>query len=126
MSCVKTLVIAKGKLLNSKGITLVELLVTITILGILAAIVIPTLTGLTEKAKVEVCNANLLELDRGYKAYLTLENVEHSDLRFTRFLQNFEGDLCQRECEIAYIDGKVQCSTLPINDENNDNDVPFL
>lgn len=39
-------------LVNDKGFTLVELLVVIAVLGILAAIAIPRLTGVTDKARL--------------------------------------------------------------------------
>jgi general secretion pathway protein G len=39
-------------LVDNKGFTLIELLVVIAVLGILAAIAIPRLTGFTDKARV--------------------------------------------------------------------------
>jgi type IV pilus assembly protein PilA len=42
---------------NKKGFTLIELIVVIVIIGILAAIVIPRLTGFTEKANISADKA---------------------------------------------------------------------
>ena len=39
-------------LIDNKGFTLIELLVVIAVLGILAAIAIPRLTGVTDKARI--------------------------------------------------------------------------
>ncbi len=41
----------KGLLKNKKGFTLIELIVVIVIIGILAAVLIPRMTGFTDKAK---------------------------------------------------------------------------
>jgi prepilin-type N-terminal cleavage/methylation domain-containing protein len=45
--------------LDSRGFTLVELLIVIVILGVLAAIVLPNFTGITERGKDESAAAEL-------------------------------------------------------------------
>ena len=46
------------KINNRKGFTLVELVVVISILGILAAIAVPKFTGSTQKARIAADQAN--------------------------------------------------------------------
>jgi len=52
------------KLRNKKGFTLVELLIVIALLGILAGIAIPRMTGLTEGAKKSADQATVQTLMR--------------------------------------------------------------
>jgi prepilin-type N-terminal cleavage/methylation domain-containing protein len=47
---------------ESKGFTLVELLIVIAILGVLAAVVLPNVTGLTGEGETEAAKAELVTL----------------------------------------------------------------
>ncbi len=51
-----TLFIAKKK--NKKAFTLIELIVVIAIIGVLIAILVPTMTGFVNDARVATANAN--------------------------------------------------------------------
>ena len=54
---------------NKKGFTLLELLVVIVILSLLAAIVIPKLTGRVDEAKIKTAKIQLKELKRSLEMY---------------------------------------------------------
>ncbi|MCB9846225.1 MAG: prepilin-type N-terminal cleavage/methylation domain-containing protein [Phycisphaeraceae bacterium] len=54
-----------------RAFTLVELLIVILILGILAAIVVPSFFGATEEARQETTRHELLKLRRAVEVYMT-------------------------------------------------------
>lgn len=56
--------------MNNKGFTLIELVIVITILGILSAVGITKLGGFTENAREVVDEANAAELASAAKIYL--------------------------------------------------------
>ncbi|WP_078429769.1 type II secretion system protein [Alkalihalobacterium alkalinitrilicum] len=112
---------------ENKGITLIELLVIITILGILVAIAVPSVLGLIDKSRDEVCRVNLLQLEKEYETYLALEIIDHSNVVFTQFLESYDGKICGDECSFAYVDGKVVCSDGAGDDDGKEDEgVPFL
>lgn len=54
---------------KNRGFTLLELLVVIVILALLAAIVVPKLTGRVDEAKIETTKIQLKELKRALEMY---------------------------------------------------------
>ncbi len=56
-------------IVTAQGFTLVELLIVITVLGVLAAIVVFALGGITAKSAVATCSADATTVDTAVQAY---------------------------------------------------------
>jgi general secretion pathway protein G len=59
---------------NDEGFTLVELLIVIVILGILAAVVVFAVSGITNNAEENACETELRTVQTGVEAYFASYN----------------------------------------------------
>jgi len=85
---------AKNKTFYNKGYTLIEIIIVLAIMTVLVVIVVPVFIGYTGRARIQVCITNCLQLERMYKIYLMLENINHSDAVFTHYLQEYGQNIC--------------------------------
>ena len=77
---------------NKKGFTIVELVVVIAVIAILAAVLIPTFSGVTEKAKGAALNA---DLNAAYSQYTSEKSLEEEDVATVVYIKiagNSEAD----------------------------------
>ncbi|WP_198508212.1 type IV pilin protein [Bacillus alkalisoli] len=115
---------------NCRGLTLIELLVTVVILAIISAIAVPAVIGLIEKSREDVCVANRLELKRYYEREFVLSGLEHKPELFEQSMMEFGEEVCPVGGVITYVDGNVLCSEHSDagagDDEDDDGDVPYF
>lgn len=73
----------KKFLKNEKGLTLVELLAVIVILGIVAAIAVPSIGGIIQKSKEDSYKADAIQVLNAAKTYVAGNGVPSKDLTKT-------------------------------------------
>ena len=117
---------------NRKGFTLVELVVVISILGILAAIAVPKFTGSTQKARIAADQANRRTLMGVAAMYIASEGLpsagltwkeEEGDDGWEDYLQEWpkhpSGVEAAYEVTIA-TNGEITIDPEPLKDEEEE------
>ncbi|MGD6778415.1 type IV pilin protein [Sutcliffiella horikoshii] len=113
--------------MKNDGLTLVEILAVMVILGILASIAVPSVLAHIRKTEIDVCDVNSSELLKRYNQELVLEDKNHSDLEFTSFLVEHDEYVCPVGGIYHYVDGEVECSDhSEVEEPEDEGEVPFL
>ncbi|MBP0725405.1 prepilin-type N-terminal cleavage/methylation domain-containing protein [Bacillus sp. RG28] len=82
----------KRFLKNEKGLTLIELLAVIVILGIVAAIAIPAVGNIIHKSKVDAVKADAVQILSSAKTYVAANGVPSTGVITSAQLADFVSD----------------------------------
>ena len=110
---------------NEHGVTLIELLAVVVIIGILALIAVPSVRAVIDRTEQAACDENLRVLKQDYEMHLDFNGVIHTDILFHEFYESWNQGYCVcRDGMKPYVqdNGEVMC-----NEEKDDDDaVPIL
>lgn len=107
----------KALLKSEKGLTLIELLAVIVILGIIAAIAIPSIGGIIQKSKVNAVKADAVQILNAAKLYVANEGVPTSDLGPTNLAPYVDGGTITSDYTVSVtVSGTTTTYTITTGD----------
>ncbi|MFC4386574.1 prepilin-type N-terminal cleavage/methylation domain-containing protein [Gracilibacillus marinus] len=108
------------------GLTLVELLAVIAILGIILAIAIPSISNIVESSRKDVCAENRLMVSKNYRDYLAIEDKTSSTIIFKEFVQlRYDEVRCPNDGIYQLVGEEIDCSKHG-NHDGGSGEVPIL
>ncbi|OIU70734.1 type IV pilin protein [Rossellomorea aquimaris] len=104
----------KKILKNDKGLTLVELLAVIVILGIIAAIAVPSIGNIIEKSRADAVKAEGTQVLNAAKLYVSSEGVPDAPLNAAK-LKDYLSDNGGVKWDTAYSVSVADANTFNLS-----------
>ncbi len=108
-----------------KGFTLIELMVTIAVIGVLVAIVLPRFADISKDAEIAQIQANRRNLQTAFDMYLVKEDKEPMDL-FYDYTQIGDKGRYMINKELEKFEEKYVNGRIPSIPNDNRNKVRFV
>nr|WP_052659512.1 prepilin-type N-terminal cleavage/methylation domain-containing protein [Bacillus alveayuensis] len=107
----------KRFLRNEKGLTLIELLAVVVILGIIAAIAVPSIGGLINKTKDDALKADAVQVLNAAKLYVTT-NTRVVDEEINKSTDDPKSYTITNELLDGYLDNKPESYSVTVYKED--------
>ncbi|MBZ9534698.1 prepilin-type N-terminal cleavage/methylation domain-containing protein [Cytobacillus oceanisediminis] len=107
----------KQRIKNEKGLTLIELLAVIVILGIIAAIAIPSISGIIQNSKEDAVRADaitILNAAKNYAAANDVSNIEGGKITQAQIDNSYVNNLSIKNFSVDVSDNEFKLTTDPV------------
>ena len=110
------------KTVNQNGFTLIEVMISVMVIGILVTMGVLKGSVYVSEAKATVCKANRVQIERMYRSHLINVDRVHEDTEFEKFIDK-QGRICPQGGSLSYSEDSIVCT---IHDEVTLEEVPVL
>lgn len=105
---------------NSYGVTLVEMLIVITVMGVLSAFTVISYRTIINNVEKDLNDILIMQIEQDYARFLLVDQLEHSDELFFTFMNENYQDYIN---DLSYEEGHIVHKEI---EPKKEEEVPFL